>query len=170
MNIASSQGQVKKENKAKTKMSSFVSEKGVIIKFEDYNLLPLKSPYGSAKTKIRKIISRSTSKFFFQITKKGKYSSDTASIAYEDIIEILGALNKLDEQSKIDVTTVSDYLENKFVTDDGFRVGYYISKKKVHWYIQLDDYGSNNTVFIKEYEKLFEVFKNGKEKIEELKE
>jgi hypothetical protein len=150
-------------------MLDFVSKTGVIIKTEDYNLLPIKSSYSSAKTKIRKIISGSSSKFFFQISKKGKYSSKTASIAYEDLIEVIKALIQLKEQSSKDVTSISDYLENKFITDDGFRIGYYLSKTKISWYIQLDNHGTDNTLYIKDYNKIVEAFNKGKEKIESIR-
>ena len=72
-------------------------------------------------------------------------------------------------QSELDLSSVSDYLENKFITEDGFQVGYYVSKGKVSWYMQLENYGSGNTAFIKNYDTLINTFKLGKEKIEELK-
>lgn len=164
--ISASFGQEKKEQKSK--MLDFVSKTGVIIKFEDYDLPSLKLNYGVAETKIRKIISGNEEQFFLQISKKGQYDTKTASIAHEDILEIQKALASLQDQSLRDLDTLSDYLENKFITDDGVQIGYLINKGKITWYLTLEKYGSGNTAFAKNLESLIEVFKSGKEKIEEL--
>lgn len=160
-------GQEKKDTNSK--MQDFVSKTGTILKFENYNLQDIKLSYGVAESKIRKIIAGNEAEYFLQISKSGKYDSKTASIAYEDIIEIQKALKTLIEQSLIDVNTTSDYLENKFVTDDGFQIGYYVSTGKIKWYVKLEKYGSDNTAFIKDYQTIEEVFQLGKEKIEKLK-
>ncbi|WP_281980340.1 hypothetical protein [Tenacibaculum mesophilum] len=158
-----------KQKEKTSKVLDFVSKTGIILKFEDYKLPSIKSSYSIAESKIRKIISGNEKKYFLQISKKGKYDTKTASIAYEDALEIQKALLRLKAQVEIDVNTKSDYLENKFITEDGFEVGYYINKGKSTWYINLEKYGSNNTLFTKNYESLEEVFQSGKEKIEELK-
>ncbi|MDY0780967.1 hypothetical protein [Tenacibaculum sp. IB213877] len=160
-------GQTEKEKTSK--MLNFVSKTGVILKFEDYRLPNIKSSYSIAECKIRKIISGNEEKYFLQISKKGKYDTKTASIAYEDVMEIQKAILRLKAQVEIDLNTKSDYLENKFITEDGFEVGYYINKEKSTWYINLEKYGSNNTLFTKNYEILENAFQLGKEKIEELK-
>ncbi len=152
-----------------SKMLDFVSKTGVIIKFEDYSLPNVKASYGYAQSKIRKIISGNVVKYFLQISKSGKYDTKTASIAYEDLLEVQKALINLKDQSEKDLVTTSDYMENKFITDDGFQIGYYVSKGKIVWYMKLEKYGSDNTVFARDYETLNDAFRLGKEKIEELK-
>lgn len=67
-----------------------------------------------------------------------------------------------------DIQSNPDYLENKFITEDGFQIGYYVSKGKASWYIKLERYGSS-TVFVKNAEALISAFKNAQSKIEELK-
>jgi len=152
-----------------SKMTDFVSKTGVILKFEDYDLPKIKSLYGNAETKIRKIISGDQAKYFFQISKKGEYDTKIASIAYEDIIETLKAFTELKKQSKIDLNTISNYLENKFITEDEFKVGYYVNKSKVIWYMKLESYGKNNTLYTRDVELFVNAFNHGKAKIEELK-
>ncbi|MFD2568573.1 hypothetical protein [Pseudotenacibaculum haliotis] len=161
------QGQENKQSKSK--MSDFVSQTGTIIKYENYDLPKLKSAYGSVDVKVQKIMSGNLTKYFYLLSKPAKYSSKTASIAYEDLIEVMKALDELQKQLKDDLNTTSDYLENKFVTDDKFMIGYYVSKGKSVWYLKLDSYGNDNTVFIKDIELFSTSFKLGKEKIEELK-
>ena len=68
-----------------------------------------------------------------------------------------------------DIAAKSDYMENKFVTVDGFQVGYYVSKGKASWYIKLEKYGSDNTLFIDNGDTIETAFTDAKSKIDELK-
>ena len=107
----------KEEETVKTKMDLFSSKTGTITKFVDTNLPNLKTAYSGAETKIRKIINGVNTAYFFQITNKGKYGSSTASIEYSDLIDLLKALQTEVEK---DIASNPNYLENKFVTVDGF--------------------------------------------------
>ena len=152
-----------------TKMDQFSSRTGSIVKYVDYTLPDLKSSYNSSESKVRKFISGGEIAYFYQISAKGKYGTKTASIAYEDLLEVIKALSTLKSEIVNDVALSPDYLENKFVTDDGFQIGYYISKGKPSWYIKLEKYGSGNTLFIKDFAKVETAFVGAKSKIEELK-
>lgn len=160
---------IKKESeKSKTKMETFASKVGVITKFTDINLEDLKTSYDVVETRIREVSSGNSKKYFYQIEKSGKYSDSTASIEYSDLIEVIKALNSLKSNVNNDIASNPDYMENKFTTEDGFQIGYYISKGKVVWYIKLEKYGSKNTVFIKDVSKIENTFNKAKEKIEEI--
>ncbi|QDP85901.1 hypothetical protein FNJ88_10215 [Chryseobacterium sp. SNU WT5] len=170
MSVATYGQDVKKEaENVKTKMDVFASKTGSITKFVDTKLPNLKATYGSAQTRIRKITNGTTSAFFYQIEKEGKYSSNTASIEYSDLTEILKALKVLKTDVANDVSANPDYMENKFVTVDGFQVGYFISGGKASWYIKLEKYGSDNTLFIDNGDTIETAFTDAKNKIDELK-
>lgn len=154
---------------ANTKMDEFASKTGVIVKFEDYKLDDIKLSYGVAEAKIRKVKSGGETKHFYQISNEGKYGKKTASIAYEDLIEMQKALTSLKSQASDDSSTSSDYIENKFVTDDGFQVGYYVSKGKLNWYVILEKYGNGNTIFMKDASTIEQAFSAAKAKMDELK-
>lgn len=158
-----------KEKKLSSKMLDFVSKTGVLIKFEDYNLPNLKSKYGIANVKIRKIYSGNEEKFFLQISNKGKYGANNASVAHEDIREIQKAITTLKNQSTEDMISKSDYLENKFVTDDGFEVGYLVNNGKITWYLTLEKNSSGSTLFFKDLTSTIEMFNSSITKIEKLK-
>lgn len=161
---------VKKEaDVIKTKMEAFSSKTGTITKFVDSKLPNLKASYESSETRIRKISSGTNSAYFYQIEKTGKYSNSTASIEYNDLVEILKALKILRADVDKDVAAKPDYLENKFISVDGFQVGYYISKGKASWYLKLEKYGSDNTLFIDNGETIENAFMEAKTKIDELK-
>lgn len=161
---------IKKEaEKPETKMEKFASRTGVITKFTDSNLSNLKSSYTVAETRIRKLNSGETISYFYQIEKPGKYGSSTASIEYSDLLEVIKAFNSLKSEVDSDVSLNPDYLENKFITEDGFQLGYYVNKEKVTWYIKLEKYGTDKTLFIKDLEQIEANFIEAKNKIEELK-
>ena len=150
------------------KMTEFASKTGVIVKFEDYELPGINLLYGKAQTKVRKLTSGHEARTFYQISYEGKYGTKTASIAYEDLLEIQKAMATLKDQSTADIDAPSDYLENKFVTEDGFKIGYYVSKSKLTWYMVLEKYGSNNTIFIKSAGSIDEALKQAKIKMNSL--
>lgn len=162
---------IKKEAKTiETKMDAFASKTGIITKFTDTKLGGLKLSYGGvAETRIRKINSGTASSYFYQIEKEGKYSSSTASIEYTDLLEVIKALKTLKAEVDRDIAVNPDYLENKFVTVDGFQVGYYVSKGKSSWYLKLEKYGSDNTIFIDNGDTIDNAFNEAKSKIEEIK-
>lgn len=163
---------VKKEaEKTITKMDLFSSKTGTITKFVDTKLPNLKTSYGgSTETRIRKIGTNGEfSAYFYQIVKEGKYSNSTASIEFNDLLEVLKALKALKPEVEKDIATKPDYLENKFVTVDGFQVGYYVSGIKATWYIKLEKYGSDNTLFIDNSDTIENAFTEAKNKIDELK-
>ena len=163
-----SYGQEKTET-FKTKTDAFLSKTGSIIKYVDYSQPNLRSSYSSCETRVRKITNGTNAPLIvYQITKEGKYSNSTASIDYVDLIEILKAIKTLKSDVVTDVTS-SNYIENKFVSTDGFQLGYYIDKGKSVWYIKLEKYGSDNTLFIDSVDTIETAMNNAKIKIEEIK-
>lgn len=151
-----------------SKMQDFVSKKGVIVKYENFNLPKIKSTYSNCESKIRRVIIGNQVKYFLLLSKKSKYNSVTSAIAYEDIIEIQKTLIALKSKSLEDILTKADYLENQFITDDELVIGYYISKNEVVWCIKLDS-SNDSTLFFKTQEPLINAFRLGKEKIDFLK-
>ncbi len=160
----------KEPEAAKTKMDVFISKTGAITKFIDYNLGNLKTSYGKPETRIRKISSGGVAfTYFYQIVKDGQYSKAIASIEYSDLLEVIKALKTLKTDVEKDIILKPDYLENKFVTVDGFQVGYYISKGKSTWYLKLERYGSDNTLYFDDVSSIETAFNDAKAKIEEMK-
>jgi len=159
----------KKENESKTKMEMFSSKTGVITKFTDFQLPNLSALYTSAETRIRVLKSGNNNVYFYQIEKEGKYNSTTASIEYSDLLEVIKALKTLKSEVDSDIQSNPDYLENKFITTDGFQIGYYVSKGKSTWYIRLEKYGSDNTLFFNSVVGIEQSMENAKTKIDELK-
>lgn len=158
----------KEAENTKTKMDVFASKTGTITKFVDFKLPALKTDYTDAETRIRKISDGVISACFFQIVKEGRYGNTTASIEYSDLLEVLKALQVLKENVAADVSANPDYMENKFTTVDGFQIGYYVSKGKATWYIKLEKYGSDNTLYLKNVDVIEAAFNLGKQKTEDV--
>ncbi|MCF2487495.1 hypothetical protein [Dyadobacter sp. CY347] len=153
-----------------TKLDKFTSKSGVIIKFEDYNLTGLAQQFGaSAETKIRKVHSGDDVKLFYLISNKTEYGLKVAAIASEDFTELSKALGTLQGQLVIDLQSKADYLENKYVTEDGFHLGYLIQKGKPTWYMRLEKYGSGGSIFLNQLTVIEDSFKLASTKLNELK-
>lgn len=154
-----------------TKIDAFSSKTGTIIKYTDHKLSTIKSTYGEAsETRVRVINTLgNTPAYFYQVEKPGKYSNATASIEYADLLEVIKALAVLKVEALKDAETNPDYLENKFTTVDGFQIGYYVNDKKIKWFLQLEKYGSDKTLFIDKVETIEAAFDAAQSKIQELK-
>ena len=73
-------------------------------------------------------------------------------------------LFRFDPEASLEV-----FSSNKFVTVDGFQVGYYVDKGNVHWYVRLEKNGSDATLFMDRYETIETAFSEAKNKIDSLK-
>lgn len=83
-----------------------------------------------------------------KITNQFEDSSSTAFISNDDFSDLINAFDALKAQLSTDEDTTADYLENKFVTDDGFQLGYFLSSKgKASWYLRLEPMGASAQFF-----------------------
>ena len=119
------------QDKKETSYDQFISQSGKIIKFQDYKLTPIKGRFELFETKIRAISAGGQISYYFQIEKKNKYGSIIASISEYDVSEMVKALAVLIQNSNDDwknniEKNEIEYLENKFITNDGVQIGYYI--------------------------------------------
>lgn len=156
--------------KVMTKFERFVSKTGVISKIIDYKLenLPT-SPYGYLMTNIRRLLDEEEGMYFYRLEDffSNEYSSYSAMIAYSDLVEINKALVKLATDFENDKQFKPDYLENRFITQDGFIVGYYVSPDETNWFVKLERGASKNPHF-EDYKELISHFNLAQKKIEEL--
>ena len=154
-----------------TKMEKFSSKTGAIVKMVDFNLPRITIGFGSyLDTRIRKITTSSSSAYFYQIEKKEQYRNIITSVEYSDLIMLINALKGLTANIAGDQVIAGDYIETKYTTIDGFQIGYYISEGRtdVKWFIELDKYRHNTTVYMKEIKTFLLGLIEAKEKIEEL--
>lgn len=168
---------VKKETETTTKLEAFFSKPGVIIKTVDYKMasLPTMTITSNAETRIRVLKTESGDVYFYLIKIVGKNGSMTAAIEYSDLLNVINALKTLKAEEKADVTSKPDYLENKYVTSDGFKVGYIIKngwyeKGTSTWYLsQGIHYDLGEGMVLRSVEDFEQAIEEAKQKIDELK-
>lgn len=154
-----------------TKFEQITSKTGRISKFVDIRMPSIPESFmGSLSASIRTVMGEQTNSYFYRIEdpETNRSVAHIAMIEYSDLVEINKALTKLVAEVDADCTANPDYLENRFITNDGFEIGYYVSKGKASWYMKLERY-SSSTVFIKNAESLITNFQNAQKKIEDLK-
>lgn len=156
----------------KSKLETFSSKSGVIVKYVDQEIEAPNLRYGGIDTKIREIISGGETMHFLIITKPGEYSSKRAAIAKEDLAEVIKAFEELRRDSMDDIKLDAEeasYLENKFNTEDGYSVGYYMDEnQKINWFFELEKYGSDDVVFISSAAEIEEFFTRAMKKINQM--
>lgn len=157
------------QDKKETSYDLFISQSGKIISFLDYNLPNIKGLYSAYENKIRLLKAGDKTNYYFQVTVKGKYSDVTGSVEDKDLVEMAKALDSLLIMYEKDKQTQADYMENKYVTNDGFEIGYYISGKDSSWYLGLNKYKSDSTAFVKDGNTIKNAIKLAQDKINSLK-
>ena len=123
-------------NNRGTVYDNYISQKGLKIKFEDKKLS--KISYGISsntylKCKLRIVEVEGIEKKYFVILGEG----DDNIIEYSDLINVNKELERLLKEIDIDISQNPDYIENKYISNDGFVIGYYIEGKKSKWFMQL---------------------------------
>lgn len=154
-----------------TKFEQITSKTRRISKFVDVKMPSIPESFmGSLSASIRTVMGEQNNSYFYRIEdpETNRSVAHIAMIEYSDLVEINKALAKLVAEVDADCTANPDYLENRFVSNDGFEIGYYVSKGKANWYMKLERY-SSSTVFVKNAESLTTNFQDAQKKIEELK-
>ena len=141
------------QEKSLSKMDKFLESSGNILRLENYSIEGLMSAREDfIEAKIRRATSGNESQYFLLLSNEsgGKYSKTRiASIAEEDLNKLLSSMNTLKQQAKSEPGNIS-YVENKFITDDGFQVGYFTQeddKITILWFITLERYGDATFLF-----------------------
>jgi hypothetical protein len=137
-------------NVTKTKFSDFTARSGQIISFENFNKTTFKSLYGTLIA-TKKIVKRADEKkVFLMFELPSQYTTRTSAIAEEDIKDLINAIATLQNDASIDINTSSEYMEKYYMTEDNFKIGYYVAEKQTKWYVDLDTRLSESTFFIKD--------------------
>ena len=95
-------------------------------------------------------------------------------IEYADLLEMIKAVKVLKSGFAAAVSEKPFYKENRFMTKDKFRVGYFVEDNKAQWFITADRnintplYKTIGLVLIKDVSLLEKSLSEDKQKIEEL--
>jgi len=119
------------------------------VKIEDFKLPSINLEGGGiCEARLEKMTTDNGVTYFYQITNSSNFSGFIASVEYNDLMRIIRAIPILKSQSEKDVMNSPEYLENKYVTTDGFQFGYIIKDSKCKWFIKLESIGANNMLLL----------------------
>ena len=108
-----------------TKFELITSKTGRIFKFVDVRMPSIPESFlGSLSTSIRTAMGEQFNSYFYRIEEPetNRSVAHIAMIEYSDLVEINKALAKLVAEADTDCSANPDYLENRFVTNDGFEI------------------------------------------------
>ena len=129
--------QEKSDKEISTFDSFIASQAGAIISIESFDVTSMKS-YGKViYSEIRKVTVGELSELFAYFTVSNDYLTYSASLDWDDFVDLVNALETLREESKQDLTGKD--VTMKFVsTDNTFVVGWNTYKNKPDWFIRID--------------------------------
>jgi hypothetical protein len=153
----------------KSKYDIFLSNKGMMIVIDYYELNTLASSYLLLDADVIRVESLKEVKYFYRLSFKGEHLEKSAFIAYDDLLEVLKSLKKLKILSEQDKSKSLEYRERIFVTNDGFKIGYYLKWMEQKVFVDLDDYQSDDIVVFDSFEPVIKSFEEAKNRIDQLK-
>lgn len=156
-------------------MEKFLSKTGEMILITDYKLPDINIGLsGFLDVRVRKATVATDTKFYYSLQKERQFSSMNWFIEYNDLLEMIKAVSVLKSGFAAAVNEKSYYKENRFITKDKFRVGYFIEDNKAQWFVTADRnlntplYKAPSLVIIKDISLLEKSLLEGKQKIEEI--
>ena len=120
-----------------TKYSALDTRKGHVIRFVDKKMKDIiysSNSLYNINSKIRTFYDDGGNSYFVILST----SRMKTMIEYSDLVEVNNAFEKFFKEVDADCVLKPDYMENKFITEDGFGIGYYIEKGKAHWFFDFD--------------------------------
>ena len=144
-----------------TKIEQLTGGYGKIIKLIDIDMGSFISEEGFSSVPYRinvrevRLEADTLRRFFFRITMEDKIRKISASVEYYDLLELIEIMSIFKKEAENDILLtkqkkISDYekvIETKFVTVDGFEFGYYLANKKPKWFMTLENWGIDKTLY-----------------------
>ena len=141
-------------------------------KIEDYELTKLSPSLNYImRPRIRKLITIDDTKFSYQIVMNSvndTYNDVIISMTKDEIKEARAALNTLVQKSNIDLTSKAEYLQNDYIFESGFIIGYEITKGRLLWTLSQIDGGIKHTYYTKTINEIVKSFSEATIIIEQL--
>ena len=157
-----------RDNAPQSAYDRFLSNKGTMITKDYEALSEIKSNYQLVSPKVVRLSSNKGTKYFLRLSIKAKYGEKQAIILSDELAEVQKALVQLSSKAADDATQNLSYREAYFETNDGFKIGYYQEKKKQTFFINLDDYQSDDSVFFNNFSDLEKVIDDAIVKIQSM--
>ena len=164
--------QTSESSDEKSKYELFTSAYGAQIKFRDYKVDGIKSGwvgFGLAST-VRIVWSDAGTGYFAKLEVTNSTQSPTAFVEEGDLVNIIAAVQKMQTEIDADLAENPDYFENKYVTPDGFTIGYWIDssnkKSPLQWFYRLE---RGTSAYKIEIDKVLPILEDTLSKLREVK-
>lgn len=153
-----------------TKYGALTSKVGVTIRFYDVKLSPIRLNEGKLNLEnCIRVVKGTPDMFFLRVEKKMPSGAPlVVMIEYNDIVELIKAVNKMSSEVSNDIANNNDYLECCYRTVDGVEIGYYVKNSAATWFLKLDQ-SSYGTTFMDTCDDFLNALKDVKGLIDGLK-
>lgn len=151
-----------------TKLETLISAKGKLVRTVSHDLEATHSETNVLSTQVMVVDTGDSVDYFLLLAKEREDDEVVAAIAEADIKALSQAITSLKEASLVDVYLSADHVQNIFVTDDNFTIGYFVLDSTLTWFIALDEY-SDELEYFDDVSVIENLLTSAQEKIKEIK-
>ena len=151
-----------------TKLETLISAKGKLVRTVSHDLEATHSETNVLSTQVMVVDTGDSIDYFLLLAKEREDDEVVAAIAEVDIKALAKAITSLKEVSLVDVYLSADHVQNIFVTDDNFTIGYFVLDSKLTWFIALDEY-SDELEYFDDVSVIENLLTSAEDKIKEIK-
>ena len=151
-----------------TKLETLISAKGKLVRTVSHDLEAAHSETNVLSTQVMVVDTGDSIDYFLLLAKEREDDEVVAAIAEADIKALAKAITYLKEASLVDVYLNADHVQNIFVTDDNFTIGYFVLDSSLTWFIALDEY-SDELEYFDDVSVIENLLTSAQDKISEIK-
>ena len=151
-----------------TKLETLISAKGKLVRTVSHDLQATHSETNVLSTQVMVVDTGDSIDYFLLLAKEREDDEVVAAIAEADIKALAKAITSLKEASLVDVYLNADHVQNIFVTDDNFTIGYFVLDSSLTWFIALDEY-SDELEYFDDVSVIENLLTSAQDKISEIK-
>ncbi len=151
-----------------TKLETLISAKGKLVRTVSHDLPAAHSETNVLSAQVMVVDTGDATKYFLLWAKEREDDEVVAAIAEADIKAVSKAIISLKKASQVDIYLNADHIQNIFVTDDNFTIGYFVLDNILTWFIALDEY-SDELEYFDDVSLIENLLTSAQDKIKEIK-
>ncbi len=156
------------EQRNLTKLENLISAKGKLVRTVSHDLEATHSETNVLSAQVMVVDTGDSVAYFLLLAKEREDDEVVAAIAEADIKALSKAIISLKAASLVDVYLNADHVQNIFVTDDNFTIGYFVLDSSLTWFIALDEY-SDELEYFDDVSVIENLLTSAEDKIKEIK-
>lgn len=140
----------------------YAQEKEGIYKFIDYPISPItvetynNRVFSHMDTFVRAVLMKDEEQYYYVLRVVSNDAQHLVEftfvtmISYENLVKINKALKILLSEEEKDWKSGEAFVENKYVTDNGFKIGYIVENGRLEWFVESEYYGTINGLTLRD--------------------